>query len=79
MVYNNQLYIFGGYDGHYRNDLYKFSFRTNQWLEIRRDGLWPKSRYRTSATVLGQRMYLFGGHDGARQLNDFFFFDFQSE
>lgn len=26
VVYNNQLYIFGGYDGHYRNDLYRFNF-----------------------------------------------------
>jgi N-acetylneuraminic acid mutarotase len=73
------MYIFGGYDGHYKNDLYKYSFATNQWSEIRREGMWPKSRYRTSATVLGQRMYLFGGHDGARQLNDFYYFSFVGE
>ena len=24
-------------------------------------------------------MYLFGGHDGARQLNDFYYFNFQTE
>ena len=79
VVFNSHMYIFGGYDGHYKNDLYKYSFATNQWSEIRREGMWPKSRYRTSATVLSQRMYLFGGHDGARQLNDFYYFSFTSE
>ena len=70
------MYVFGGYDGHYRNDLYKYNFRQNMWQEIPRDGTWPKSRYRTSATVLDNKMYLFGGHDGARQLNDFYYFNF---
>lgn len=79
VVYENHMYVFGGYDGHYRNDLYKYNFSTNTWQEIRRDGMWPKSRYRTSATVLDNRMYLFGGHDGARQLNDFYYFNFQTE
>mmetsp|Transcript_43579 Transcript_43579/g.57722 ORF Transcript_43579/g.57722 Transcript_43579/m.57722 type:complete len:146 (-) Transcript_43579:799-1236(-) len=73
------MYVFGGYDGHYRNDLYKYNFKTNMWHEIRKDGMWPKSRYRTSATVLENKMYLFGGHDGARQLNDFYYFNFQTE
>lgn len=80
MVNDDHMYVFGGYDGHYRNDLYKYNFKTNMWQEIRREGsMWPKSRYRTSATVLDNKMYLFGGHDGARQLNDFYYFNFQSE
>jgi hypothetical protein len=41
--------------------------------------MWPKSRYRTATTVMGHNMYMFGGHDGARQLNDFFIFDFGTE
>jgi N-acetylneuraminic acid mutarotase len=76
VVNEDHMYVFGGYDGHYRNDLYKYNYKTNMWQEIRRDGMWPKSRYRTSATVLDNKMYLFGGHDGARQLNDFYFFNF---
>ena len=76
VVHEDHMYVFGGYDGHYRNDLYKYNFKTNMWHEIRKDGIWPKSRYRTSATVLDNKMYLFGGHDGARQLNDFYYFNF---
>ena len=28
---------------------------------------------------MGHNMYMFGGHDGARQLNDFYIFDFGTE
>jgi len=28
------MYVFGGYDGKYKNDLFKFSFLTNEWTEI---------------------------------------------
>lgn len=28
---------------------------------------------------MGHNMYMFGGHDGARQLNDFYMFDFGTE
>jgi hypothetical protein len=40
--------------------------------------VWPKSRYRTSTTVYKDMMFLFGGHDGARQLNDFYCFNFSN-
>jgi len=42
------------------------------------NGVWPKSRYRTSTTVYKDMMFLFGGHDGARQLNDFYCFNFSN-
>jgi len=34
VVYNEYMYVFGGYDGKYKNDLFKFSFLTNEWTEI---------------------------------------------
>jgi N-acetylneuraminic acid mutarotase len=82
VVYKECMYIFAGYDGLYRNDFYKYDFTTNSWESIT-DGLgtpelWPKPRYRTSACVVGDRMIIFGGHDGARQLNDFYSWDFES-
>mmetsp|Transcript_17216 Transcript_17216/g.12238 ORF Transcript_17216/g.12238 Transcript_17216/m.12238 type:complete len:82 (+) Transcript_17216:496-741(+) len=72
------MFIFGGYDGHYLNDLYQFNFYNNKWSCIEVKNVWPKSRYRTSMAVLDDKMYMFGGHDGARQLNDFYVFSFLS-
>ena len=70
VIYENSMYVFGGYDGHYRNDFYRFNFVTNSWSQINLkangNGVWPKSRYRTSTTVYKDMMFLFGGHDGAR-------------
>lgn len=40
---------------------------------------WPKPRYRTSLCVYKDRIYMFGGHDGTRQLNDFYSFDPKTE
>jgi N-acetylneuraminic acid mutarotase len=28
VVYEDSMYVFGGYDGHYRNDFYRFNFST---------------------------------------------------
>ena len=82
VIYENSMYVFGGYDGHYRNDFYRFHFPTNVWSQINLkpngNGVWPKSRYRTSTTVYKDMMFLFGGHDGARQLNDFYCFNFST-
>jgi N-acetylneuraminic acid mutarotase len=75
------MYIFGGYDGQYKNDFYRFNFITNTWTAIKEKpgSIWPKARYRTSTTVYKDVLFLFGGHDGARQLNDFFCFNFTTE
>mmetsp|Transcript_31989 Transcript_31989/g.55136 ORF Transcript_31989/g.55136 Transcript_31989/m.55136 type:complete len:500 (-) Transcript_31989:91-1590(-) len=82
VVYKNCMYVFAGYDGLYRNDFYKYDFSTNAWESIT-DSLgsndhWPKPRYRTSASVVGDKMVIFGGHDGARQLNDFYAWHFDT-
>lgn len=34
VVYNDSMYIFGGYDGKYKNDFFRFNFLTNEWSEI---------------------------------------------
>jgi leucine-zipper-like transcriptional regulator 1 len=34
VIYNDSLYIFGGYDGKYKNDFFKFDFNKNEWSEI---------------------------------------------
>jgi N-acetylneuraminic acid mutarotase len=77
------MYVFSGYDGLYKNDLHKFSFENYEWSMIRDSNPsaenWPKPRYRTCLTVYKDKIYMFGGHDGTRQLNDFYAFDPKNE
>jgi N-acetylneuraminic acid mutarotase len=81
VVYEDNMYVFGGYDGNYKNDFYKFNFTKNQWTKIKHNDIdtWPSARYRTSCTVVDNKMYMFGGHDGQQQLNDFYFYDFKKK
>ena len=83
VVYEGGMYVFAGYDGLYRNDFHRYDFQMNSWKTVT-DSLgsnesWPKPRYRTTATVVGDKMMVFGGHDGARQLNDFYAWSFTNE
>ena len=58
------------------NDLYKF-FETENWLPVRVTGTAPGARS-APATVVHESqsmMYVFGGYDGGRSLNDLFRFD----
>ena len=83
VVYEGAMYVFAGYDGLYRNDFHRYDFKNNCWKTVT-DSLgtnesWPKPRYRTTATIIGDKMMVFGGHDGARQLNDFYAWSFTNE
>jgi len=64
------MYVFGGFDGLYRNDFHRFNFENNTWTPVRdtqnNPESWPKPRYRTTATVFRDYLVIFGGHDGAR-------------
>ena len=77
------MYIFAGYDGLYKNDFYCYSFKDKNWKMIKDQNpsadTWPKPRYRTTCVVYNDCMYMYGGHDGTRQLNDFYCFDFLNE
>jgi len=83
VVYEGCMYVFAGYDGLYRNDFHRFCFATNTWKVVTdsqgANEQWPKARYRTTATVVRDKMYVFGGHDGSRQLNDFYAWSFTEE
>jgi leucine-zipper-like transcriptional regulator 1 len=67
-----------GYDGAYCGDFYQFNFATRTWSEVVCTGEPPSARYRSTCVVRGDRMVLFGGHDGNRHLNDTFVFDFST-
>lgn len=83
VVYQRYLYIFGGYDGIYKNDFYQFDLKEKIWNVIRdrnpSSENWPTPRYRTSSIVYMDKLYIYGGHDGSKHLNDFYSFDFEKQ
>jgi len=74
--YGDSMYIFGGYDGAYKNDLYRFNLESRRWSKVAAKGRHPQARYRASCVVFEDSMYLFGGHDGSKHLSDTHMFDF---
>lgn len=64
VVYNEKMYIFGGYNAlvrsHY-NDLYEFNIQTNEWKLVQPRGKTPCNRRRQACVLVGDRVFLFGG------------------
>lgn len=80
MVYQNSMFIFGGWNGHdTMNDIFQYSFLSNYWYEIHRpNGSPPQPRYRHSAVICGCNIYIFGGVDTNQQrFNDIHQFDIE--
>ncbi|KAL1515650.1 hypothetical protein AB1Y20_002268 [Prymnesium parvum] len=78
IVYNDTMVVFGGCDGwNYFNDCYRFCFISSEWTAMRVTGTAPGARSAPATVVHEGRamMYVFGGYDGARSLNDLFRFD----
>jgi hypothetical protein len=65
------MYVFGGIDGSYRNDVHRLNLDTLTWSgALSPSGTPPSPRWAHSAVVYGNYMYVFGGHDGSNK-NDF--------
>lgn len=63
-VHNNDLFIFGGYNGNldeHFNDLYCFNIEQNVWSSVNPRGVPPEARRRQACIVIDKKMYLFGG------------------
>ena len=80
VVHGELLYIFGGHDGsQYRNDLLVFNLETRTWiLDLDVTGEGPSPRDAHAAVLHGEYMYVFGGYDSKRYLNDFHRFHFET-
>jgi len=62
LAVGSMFYIFGGYDGvSKRHGLYTFDTATNEWSAPVTHGTCPISRSNHCGTVVGKRMYVFGG------------------
>ncbi|GMF31850.1 unnamed protein product [Phytophthora fragariaefolia] len=60
----NRLIVFGGWDGRDTlNDLYEYSFVANEWRKMETTGNSPPHRYRHTAVIFGDNMFVFGGVD----------------
>ena len=73
----SKIYLFGGYDGRGRsNELYILSTENMHWthpLEVEKA---PEGRQRhTSCTVGTKQLFIFGGFDGNKWLNDVYLLD----
>jgi N-acetylneuraminic acid mutarotase len=78
-VHKDSMYVFGGYDGTYRNDLHEFNFTTAQWTRLPFKGRVPRCRYRTTLVVHNDHLFMFGGHDGSRHLNEVHSFSLETK
>lgn len=61
---SNRLVVFGGWDGRDTlNDLFEFNFVTKEWKKMETHGVSPPHRYRHTAVIFGDNMFVFGGVD----------------
>ncbi|KAM3138304.1 hypothetical protein pb186bvf_009580 [Paramecium bursaria] len=74
--YKNIGYLFGGSDGFNRsNDLYEINFHTLEWKQINCP-LKPSNRS-GHTSIFTNQLYIFGGWDGDKTLNDLWVYDKQ--
>lgn len=77
VLYENAIYIFGGYDGKNRfNDLKACRLENYEWKNVNNTGVQPLPRFGHSAVVFNDSMYIFGGWDGHETLDDLYQYNF---
>jgi N-acetylneuraminic acid mutarotase len=83
-VIDGRIWIFGGrakpkYSGFfdsdktgliYKNDLHCYDPATNEWLRYEPRGIGPSGRALHTATVVGRKIYIFGGANSTGHRND---------
>lgn len=78
----SSMFLFGGYDGDYCNDLYNFNFSTRLWKKINYQGVVPTRRYDHGMAPIDNGFVLYGGYvkNGKSHLNnDLFEFKIEIE
>lgn len=75
--YHNKIYVFRGGDGRdYLNDLHELNTSSLHWRRvIDVKGQRPPPRANHSSSIIADNLYIFGGWDGSKRLNDLFVLD----
>lgn len=74
VVYNNKMYIFGGYNairGEHFNSLYEYDPKKCTWTKTDAFGEKPCERRRQACVSVGNRVFLFGGTRYLSKLYEF--------
>jgi len=79
--YNNQIYVFGGWDGKDTNNhFFKYNITKNTWKKVKHTGKKPAPRRSHCAARCDNKMYIFGGFDGKNNLeSSLYSFDFDKK
>lgn len=77
--YEDKIYVFRGGDGRdYLNDLHELNTTTLHWRNVQDvGGMRPPPRANHSSSIIQHNLYIFGGWDGSKRLNDLFVFSLQ--
>ena len=75
---DNSIFYFGGcyLDDSCHGDLIEYNIETSTFKTVSTSGTSPSPRQGHSATLYGDKMFIFGGVNRAGRLNDLFSFDF---
>ena len=77
--YKDRVYVFGGLNegGQYQNDMYALKLEQREWYHMQAYGSVPSPRRGASlcASEDGKKIYLMGGFDGSKPLNDIYIFE----
>jgi len=78
--YEDKIYVFRGGDGRdYLNDLLELNTSTLHWRSVQDvSGLKPPPRANHSSSIIKSNLYIFGGWDGSKRLNDLYVFSLKS-
>jgi len=68
VVHNDRIYIWGANIG--STDLISYDTDSNTWTTVATSGTAPTVRNQHSATLLGSKLYIWGGYSGSLFLND---------
>ena len=80
IIYNNRMYIFGGYNVRYSSDLLMYDFRDNIWTKkvFENGEIHPQRRWHYSMSLYKDKLYLFGGTMDRTHFNDLWEFDLKT-
>ena len=68
----NKLFLFGGWNGREAlNDLFLLDLDSMMWREVKVRGVSPSTRNNHTITYVDGLLYIHGGHDGSKWLDDF--------